>query len=232
MKWSVIFIFVSLQTLFAQDPQLTDNQWYVDYLEIDGTIIESPISGLGIFNTNIDFKATMFLAVVDPESDYLFGDIAYDVPNNAFTFTNMGITLPGCQAYCDFAIDYFNLLGGDLIEIEWNYLVEEQQDESLRLTLTNSNGDRAVYNDFPPLGMDQFDASSIVVFPNPVSEQLFITSEIGRIEGIELYNNQGQRLKFEHFAEGVVDLSHLAAGHYFVVVTSEYGSVVKKLLKQ
>lgn len=72
---------------------------------------------------------------------------------------------------------------------------------------------------------------SIVLFPNPVSEKLNIstTSNFTFIKA-QVYSINGQKLM--ETATSQLNMSELSAGIYFVKVTTEQGSVAKKIVKR
>jgi choice-of-anchor B domain-containing protein len=79
---------------------------------------------------------------------------------------------------------------------------------------------------------DQEDASGIVLFPNPASDQLNITSEKNPIEHLRITNVLGQTVfNIDTGSETLVtlDISSLESGLYFVAVNN---SVTKKILKK
>jgi len=84
------------------------------------------------------------------------------------------------------------------------------------------------------LGPEEDIAQSIVVFPNPAKNQLNIFSPYANLDNIEVYDLLGKRLS-ENISEErkgyTIDLTSLETGVYFVRVTTENGSAVKKIVK-
>ncbi|NND61678.1 MAG: T9SS type A sorting domain-containing protein [Flavobacteriaceae bacterium] len=223
--------FITLN-LYAQDPILTKNNWYIEYLEIGGTVHPSPISGgIGIIDPNLVFENNQAYAVVDPFSDSFFSDVDHHPSDPVFTFFNMGITLPGCQAHCEFAATYFDLLVGDFIENTFEYNVVDNTDGSKTLTITDTNGDFAVFNDFPPLGLEDFALNKIQIYPNPVSDELFVSSEIF-IHEIMVIDLTGREVLKQISNSFFIDVSSLSEGIYVLKVTSDFGRSFKRFIKK
>lgn len=80
------------------------------------------------------------------------------------------------------------------------------------------------------LGIDQkFITSSLTLYPNPVSNQLFITAE--NIQRIEIYNMLGSLVKTATKDTESIDVSNLTTGNYLVKITTDLGTVTKKIIK-
>jgi len=83
------------------------------------------------------------------------------------------------------------------------------------------------------LGTNNFDLSGLKYYPNPVNNMLNIEFA-GGITSVEVYNAIGQKVmtKKENSVLATVDMTSLAAGTYFVKVTSQNGSKTLKVMKQ
>jgi hypothetical protein len=101
---------------------------------------------------------------------------------------------------------------------------------------TNSNGIPDFLDDAVFLSVNSFGFEDLSIFPNPTSESFTVqSSKLVSETVISLYDIQGKLL----FSEKVLpqngkltmDVSSLENGVYFVKVSSEGNSVVKKLLK-
>ena len=74
-------------------------------------------------------------------------------------------------------------------------------------------------------------ANDIIMTPNPVSDKLQIRLGEGiALESTTIYSIMGEELFFT--SEEAVDCSQLSSGIYFVKVTTDRGSVTKKIVKE
>lgn len=81
------------------------------------------------------------------------------------------------------------------------------------------------------LGLNpKFSASSLALYPNPVSNQLFISAE--NVQKIEIYNMLGTLVKTAIKDTESIDLTNLSSGNYLVKITTDHGSVTKKIIKK
>ncbi|MBK5280097.1 MAG: T9SS type A sorting domain-containing protein [Bacteroidia bacterium] len=81
---------------------------------------------------------------------------------------------------------------------------------------------------------DQEEADGYEVYPNPTKDFIYIKS-IVPVTKIELIDSQGRTSKeivtMVDDLTGQIDLSKYASGHYFLVIPTKAGQVVKKILK-
>lgn len=78
-------------------------------------------------------------------------------------------------------------------------------------------------------------SSSVSIYPNPTSDVINITSKIQGNVTVELFNAIGQQVYSSNFNQPfktVVDVSHYAQGVYTVKLSSDNGTVVKKVTVQ
>jgi hypothetical protein len=74
----------------------------------------------------------------------------------------------------------------------------------------------------------------LTLYPNPTSDLLKVAVEGNRIESIKVLTVQGEQvldLQYEDYSEVSVDMSQLASGMYFVLVTGKDGTFVGKVQK-
>ena len=77
-------------------------------------------------------------------------------------------------------------------------------------------------------------ASSLNIYPNPVSDVLFVEAEMN-IEEVVVYDVYGRRQVAEtpsHQEVMTIEVSSLNSGVYFVKVKTENGEVVKRFVKK
>ena len=219
-------------TTYAQDPALLENDWYIDYVELDNVTYNNPIvNAIGIINPNMVFDENMAYGVMDPESDSFFTDVTYDPIDPAFSFENMGITLPGCNAWCEFAAKYFDFLVDDFIQANFTYEITTNGDGSLTLIMTRDDGNFAVFQDSKILGLNDKALSKVRIFPNPTTDLLFIDSQQTTVDAITIYNLNGKKVLQTQLIDETIDVSAIPVGMYFMEITTENGRTVQKFIK-
>jgi hypothetical protein len=77
---------------------------------------------------------------------------------------------------------------------------------------------------------------NIVVYPNPVTNQLIISNQSGKLEKMEvkLFDTKG-RLYFTkkfHAFTNEIDVSKIPAGHYLIQITTDSWNIRQKIMKQ
>ncbi len=83
------------------------------------------------------------------------------------------------------------------------------------------------------MGISHQEAFNVKVFPNPVSETVFV--EAGEIiTNLEIVDPAGHSLIYQAFENrnASLDISELANGIYFLKLTTVKGLAVKKILKK
>lgn len=104
-------------------------------------------------------------------------------------------------------------------------------------TLGRDSGTTTVYyikTSYPTLGLvDNVQTSKLAVYPNPVSNQLFISSQDQKVKDVMIYNLSGTVVKnISNLAEETVDVSDLATGNYVIKVTTDQGIATRKIVKK
>ncbi len=104
-------------------------------------------------------------------------------------------------------------------------------------TILQGNGESHLYylkTSYATLGLgNNIQPSKLTVHPNPVSDQLFISSQDQKVKDVMIYNLSGTVVKnISNLAEETVDVSDLATGNYFIRITTDQNSVTKKIIKK
>ena len=78
--------------------------------------------------------------------------------------------------------------------------------------------------------------SDIAIYPNPTTGELQVTSYELQVTSIEVYDIYGRKLSHISYPKSqisnLIDISHLAAGIYFVKIKTEINEIIKKIVKQ
>jgi hypothetical protein len=86
---------------------------------------------------------------------------------------------------------------------------------------------------YASLGLgDNVEASKLTLYPNPVSDQLYISSDNQKIENVMIYSLSGGVVKNIPGEVESIDVSNLTTGNYLVRVTTDQGSFAKKIIKK
>lgn len=107
-----------------------------------------------------------------------------------------------------------------------SYTIEEVQNKRT-LTVTNLEGDQAIYSN-QYLSISDNTRSKIVVYPNPVTDELFIESDI-EIEKVRVYSLQGKLIL--ETASSNINFSSLHTGLYFVEIGYSQGKELHRIIK-
>lgn len=86
---------------------------------------------------------------------------------------------------------------------------------------------------YASLGLgDNVETSKLTLYPNPVSDQLYISSDNQKIENVIIYSLSGGVVKNIPGEIESIDVSNLTTGNYLVRVTTDQGSFTKKIIKK
>ena len=98
----------------------------------------------------------------------------------------------------------------------------------------NYNGDPGliINSSVSTLSLSKEVIDSINFYPNPVGDILTIESPLVEISKIEIFSLLGATLKNIRNDFGTIYMDDLSKGIYMIKIQSEYGTTVKKLIKQ
>lgn len=93
--------------------------------------------------------------------------------------------------------------------------------------------DGTIYSENCLLGFQDFSHDSIVLFPNPANETIFIEPSIAlAIQSWQIYDMQGKRVLESSSMTNSIDVSKLETGLFFINIKSQKGKITKRFLKQ
>ena len=75
--------------------------------------------------------------------------------------------------------------------------------------------------------------SSLLLYPNPVEEELIIATEV-RVEEIAIYDIYGRTVSQQvnmTTRQQVIDVANLETGIYFINIKTDKGNIVKRFIK-
>ncbi|MAP54302.1 T9SS type A sorting domain-containing protein [Altibacter sp.] len=238
MKALSFLFFIALSfTGIAQDPQLFDNDWYLQKLIIEETDYFPPypsFEGRAYFNSE-------FIEVVHPSCEEGFQNIIQYTNNDVFEIGDGGVVLPGVcgdPILWEFMEDHYEIyyLDNNFAKNPFTYSFSSGGNGEVVLTIENADGDQAVYGN-ELLSAAAFDLSMFQVAPNPVGDQLYLVSERDMANfTLEIYNVQGMgvlRPSSENISEKMIDVSMLSRGIYFLRIQDSLGQTeIKKFIKK
>ncbi|WP_374444843.1 T9SS type A sorting domain-containing protein [Epilithonimonas sp.] len=83
------------------------------------------------------------------------------------------------------------------------------------------------------LATSDINKGQISVYPNPVTDYLRITTSGEKVLNAKVYNFAGQLVKtIDNAKADVIDLRNLATGNYIISITTDKGTVTKKIIKK
>lgn len=164
-------------------------------------------------------------------NDYT-GSFSYDSTNDLLTLTNFSATLNLCdfQTHNDFEIDYFNVL----FDATFSYSIIYETNGLESLELVSTSGETLHYRNWPLIfSVNNFEFSKIYLYPNPTSNNLYISNNNLVIETISVYSISGKKVLEKNYNQtNPIDVSILPKGMYFIKISSVSGKFVKKFIKK
>ncbi|MFD2540925.1 T9SS type A sorting domain-containing protein [Lacinutrix gracilariae] len=178
---------------------------------------------------------------LDEHYDVFIKNTIASVPSNAGTYGTFSTTN---LTTLDPATDNLNLDAEYKPTSASNYIVDQGDnayyDEALFGDLDLSGNDR-VFNTTIDLGAYEYNSTlgiddislntnSVKLYPNPVSDRLFIKST-EQVENISIYNINGQLIKQTIEATNGIDVSVLPSGLYMIQITTSNNTINQKFIK-
>lgn len=218
-----------LSKSFAQNPDLS-RTWYLtsySYGLGETYFVEDVQPHISPYITIDEFLGF----IGEAACSFYIGEFSYNTNQNLLILDNFDSTLTLCdfQSHNDFENDYF----GYFVASQ-SYTYEIYTDTATNdsyLTISVAPGFDLVYQDFP-LSVLENVAVEFKIFPNPVSETLFIKSKIETIEKLNVYSINGRLMFSKNNNPASIDVSLLSNGIYFLEIISEKGKSIQKFIKK
>ncbi|MAL59865.1 MAG: hypothetical protein CMC14_07455 [Flavobacteriaceae bacterium] len=232
MRKIILQFFILFFGILSHSQSIEDN-WHIKQLVINGITYDAPINE----------ETNSFILFIYWEWDiYVFDNYHCGRLSNAyggFWFDEDTIYLNKLEySFEDCAFEentvfsnlHFNFYLDDSDQ-EYGYLVEANSDGDQQLTITNEFGDQAIYIN-RNLNIYSYNIPLITLHPNPTLNTLFIASENLEITSLSIFNFSGQKVIKIKEATSEIDVSTLQSGIYFLEITSEEGTIIKKFVKK
>jgi len=216
-------------TPFFTEPALP-NTWYLTEYhndleeDLDIASIEPPISPNLVITENLEFTA-------EAACNTFSGRFIEDTNGEGFVLQDFQKTTNACTdpEHIQFETDYENALAqsGNLF---FNTNGTTNGDEYLRAS--NQLFGFMNFRNTPLLGASENSVIDFALFPNPVSSELNIVSATEAIDSVVVFGLNGNRVLVSEDNIRSIDVSSLTSGLYFVQISSEGKTSVKKFIKQ
>ena len=238
-KWIVFVIFIlnvhtvlmskQSSNLYAQDPQLFENLWYLHDLIVDGQSHIPPI------NSEIPFVASEFFedgTLYTEICDYGGAGMLEYIGVNGFSILEMNFLQGGCHTNYPINEDYAGLYLNFWYSID-NEIASYQitiNGEIRTLIITSPNNDFSVFKNEILLSLDSFSKSKFIIYPNPAEEILFVNNNFNQKVTVNVFDMNGKLLQRQYIEAGLsqIDIKQLQTGLYFMILESETGERVNK----
>lgn len=161
-------------------------------------------------------------------SEYLTSIIAADINNKEWgTLTPKGIL-----AVKDGSSQVFEITANSGYEIESVVVDNVNIGNPVTYDLSNITENHTVFVIFKQgsLNTNEFDAKNIKIYPNPTSDNIYVTGN-KKISALELYNSNGQKVL--QTGKGSMNISTVTDGIYILKIVTENGEVsTSKIIKK
>jgi hypothetical protein len=211
---------------FAQDPEIFKT-WYLREVFSDfNTILVQNISPP--INPTLTISET-FSFSGEAACNTFSGTMSFDSATNRLEMLSFESTNNTCitQAHINFEIEFFQFF-----EIGKNFQAFVSNETNGQQTLATIGPwyPHLVLKNYV-LDVAEKDKLNIAVYPNPVTDMLFITSEGINIEKKTIYSLQGKMVLSEKNVSKTIDVSNLSEGLYFIEISASEGKSVQKFIK-
>ncbi len=233
---TILLLFCVVCQGIAQDPQLFDNEWYVEKVVLDE--VEFNFLGGSAYGV-ISFNTATF-NVGHPNCKQGVTNTIIYLGADSFTIEGGPSVLLGkCSQPDDteFMFRHFSIyhnLDTGASNNPFVYSFEEENDV-IMLTITNLDGDQAIYTS-EPLGVSQNELSDVVFYPNPAQNIITIKgNEFLENLSISIYDVAGKKILAKStlsFDTYTLDIASLKVGVYFLELqTTEGAKILEKIVK-
>lgn len=237
---SIIYIFFLSISSFSQVEKIDLGSWYLEELIIDSQSSLVPINYTGeqITTEFTDNGYSGFSLLI---CDFVGGIINYITDTNSFTTSEVYSSLGGCNIITE-GVDFNEIRDNQMSLMSFftfgevfNYeILEENLDQPRKLIITASNGDKAIYH-FNLLSTSKLrNQLSFNIYPNPVKNQLHISSE-NNLENysVKIFDVLGKlKISKKLSYTKTVNVESLSKGMYILSIKDDLeNTTFKKFIK-
>lgn len=233
-KTTLLILFLSFCTnVFAQDEILYQFPWRLYQFTYDGQEYSAPndpdFDHFLIFTDSDPDTMVTFVTENEVEAEVVFEGDGY----GTFTTSNVSITDFECELYCEFENDYLSFFfnEGNPKTFTWYYDFIDFP-EGYILYVVDDDGNEAIYYDTLSLNTQEMLLQKTAVYPNPVSNTLFVLNPMSTVVDLNVYNLQGQRVFNQQHIKNSIDVSAFSPGVYFFEFSSGNQKKIQKVIKK
>ncbi len=226
--------------MFSQNTSVPDGTWYLQNLIVDHEESPNPVNSQNTpVTSNFENHNRGDKYLSTSICDYMGAVLNFDLENGNFTITDIGITLGGCvfdenisnpQSVMSFENKLYSFYSNESI---FNYdIIEESSSHSQTLTITDINGNKAIYSN-KRLSSKDFVQSHVSVFPIPAKEELTISSIHVSPLKFQIFDFSRKIVMAKQLlSSNSINVEKLPTGIYFIRIENKQGStIVKKITK-
>jgi heat shock protein HslJ len=221
----LISLFYGLQS-FAQDPELYKT-WYLRevFNDLNTVVVQNispPINPILTISETLSFSG-------EAACNTFSGTMSFDIATNRLEMLSFIKTNNTCNepAHVNFETEFFQFFE---IGNSFQAFVSNETNGQQTLATIGPWYPHLVLKNYV-LNVAEKDKFNIAVYPNPVTDMLFITSEGNTIESIKIYSLDGTQIIEAKSNVISIDVSNLSEGLYFIEISSSEGKSVQKFVK-
>jgi len=213
----------------AQDPQLLENTWFLQKVVIDD------VDYLPTLRGELDISPDYFQVGHSLCKDYYWGPVFFE-GSTLFNLDDNPLLLLGVcidPFYTDFMDKHYSIyfVNAGLAKNPFNYAIENMGGGIKTLTITNNEGNLAIYGN-QELAIRDRELPEIKISPNPVHDVLNISLSQGEIIETKIYTVSGNEIFTQKGNRQELNLQKLSSGIYFLRISTDKGETTKKIIKK
>lgn len=233
----------------SQQEDLFDTRWYATEMVVGGNIIPIPV-----LTSNQPEGCFVGMEMISDGNDGAEIDIAlcwacyswvHTIDSSSFVSAGNGCLLcidcgpcnpDGTATICtqghlsEFESGQFDFY--EEFDVTFTYSITPLPDDHLELRIDKPNGDYIIYGTESTLSIQENEILSFSITPNPASSNFTLAGLNSDVESVVIYSLNGNKFSILEYRDSY-DVSNLAAGLYFISVTTVDGKkAVEKFIKK
>jgi hypothetical protein len=233
-KLCTLILLATVHFSFAQDPLLFNNTWHLLFVTANDVTHYPP-------NPNMYMNFDSPTSLHTNACNTMTGQVVFENNYTNFSASNYSYSLDMCfdtaaENFQNIYFPFFDSSTGTSPATQQNFTYSIVfLGETVTLFINSEFNQQAVYGS-EPLSTPPFNKESFSIYPNPSEDfiKIKLNNSPSKKTTLDIYNNIGILQKSEQLTDSTtqINISNLAAGVYFLKITSETGTSVKKLTKK